>query len=105
VMLFVIGFEISFSKQNSVQVLSTCIIRLIIMGTMSIFVIRLLTSLIEMDNYLITAVRLLFFLPAPYILPIFTQNEENRTFTSTVLSVNLLFSMVAFAIIAFQNAI
>lgn len=104
VMLFVIGCGISFSKKNILEVFLTCFIRLILMGIFAFIVIYTLNIFIELNEYLKTAVFLLFFLPAPYILPVFAKKEENRVFLSTVLSINLIFSMISFSIITYLVA-
>jgi len=102
VMLFVIGSTISFSKKNIVQEILICLIRLALMGLMAYLAIQILDNIITLDKYFKTAILLLFFLPGPYMLPIFSENESNRSFTSTVLSLNLVFSMIAFTIITYS---
>jgi predicted permease len=102
IMLFVIGYGISFSKNNINQVFIISLLRLILMGSMAFIVVNLLENIIGLDIYMRTAIILLFFTPAPYILPIFSKDMNNRVFTSTVLSANLITSMIAFSIIAYN---
>ncbi len=105
IMLFVIGYGISFSKKNINQVIIISLLRLILMGIMSLIVLNVLDNLIGLDKYMRVAIILLFFTPAPYILPIFSKDKNNRAFTSTVLSANLITSMIAFSIIAYSISI
>ena len=105
IMLFVIGYGISFSKNNIKQVIIISLIRLVLMGIMAFIVLNFLESLMALDKYMRVAIILLFFTPAPYILPIFSKDKNNRAFTSTVLSVNLITSMIAFAIIVYRISI
>ncbi len=46
----------------------------------------------------------MFILPAPYVLPVFADDENERSFVSSSLSVLTLISIVAFFILVIVSA-
>ena len=55
----------------------------------------------EMGDSLDAALNIMFILPPPYVLPVFAEDEEQRGFISSSLSIMTLLSILAFFILVF----
>lgn len=100
--LISIGYDLEFKETPWKRVLSYTVQRVIIMAV--IFAAALIINRHVLGRIMHEgALLLMFILPAPYVLPIFTDAEGERTDISSTLSVMTLLSLVLFSIMAAMN--
>lgn len=97
--LISIGYDLVFRDIPWSEALRSVGLRLMIMavlgfGMLSLF--RILWPGAEWDR----AVWLMFLLPPPYVLPVFSRDEQQRVYLSSVLSLSTLVTLAGFIIMA-----
>lgn len=100
--LLIVGYELEFSASNIKGALTTIGTRLAVMLPLSALgwcLIQLLTG--TSDRYLHAALLILFVLPAPFVIPLFTDENDEKEYISTTLSINTLVTMALFTGILF----
>lgn len=100
--LLIVGYELEFSAVNIRGALATIGTRLAVMLPLSVLgwkLIHLLTG--STDRYLQAALLILFVLPAPFVIPLFTDKNDEKEYIATTLSINTLVTMVLFTGILF----
>lgn len=98
--LLIVGYELEFSAANIKSALITIFTRLLIMIPLSFaawYVIVAFTG--TTDMLLRAALTILFILPAPFVIPLFTDKEDEKEYISTTLSLNTLVSLALFMLI------
>ena len=101
VILLVVGFELTLSRENIKAALPSVLARMLLMAVLCAALLLTLGSLIAIPEPLKWAFILMFILPPPFVLPVFTTDEGQTAFASAALSIHTLLSLIAFAIIAF----
>jgi predicted permease len=97
--LLAIGYDLVFRDIPWREALKAVGLRLVIMaalgaGLLGLF--RLLWPQAQWDR----AVWLMFLLPPPYVLPVFSTDEEQRVYLSSVLSLSTLVTLLGFVVLA-----
>jgi hypothetical protein len=100
VILFVVGYELLFTRACFAPSLAIAAARLAVMALLGAAVLFGLSAMLPMDNALKWAFVLIFTLPAPYVIPVYVQDEKERAFASASLSLSTVLSLAAFAVIA-----
>ena len=97
--LMSIGYDLVFRDVPWRETLKAAGLRLVIMavlGAGALGLFRLLWPQARWDR----AVWLMFLLPPPYVLPVFSSDEEQRAYLSSVLSLSTLVTLAGFVLLA-----
>lgn len=95
--LIVVGYELSFEKTLVVPVIKTVLLRLAVLGVLLVMGSMVIFTIIPFDKQLFMALLLMYALPAPFIIPLFAEVEEDGAYISNTLSVGTLAAVVAFS--------
>jgi len=95
-MLFVVGYGLSFAQGEFKGALQAAACRLLIMAGLCAATLFVLNLLIPLSVELFWAVVLMFALPAPFVLPVFADKKEDEGYISTSLSIYALISIALF---------
>lgn len=99
-MIFVVGYQISIEPARIKSAFLATFIRTIIMAVLCFVTINFLSIFITMEKPLFWATILMFSLPAPFVLPIFSGDKKEEGFIATTLSISTLVSIGFFIIIS-----
>ncbi len=99
IILLVVGFDLEFKKGSVSRALAASFIRLVIMAALCALTLLIVSALTPVDEPLKWAFILMFLLPPPYVLPVFTHDESENAFVSATLSISTLIALAAFAAI------
>ena len=97
IILFAIGFDLVFKEINWKKTSGLVLLRLVIAGSM-LGLLLLLNRTLLGNMMFEGALVILFILPPPYIIPIFSTENEERVHISSALSVLTLITMLLFAL-------
>ncbi len=97
--LLTIGYDLVFSDIPWKETLQAVVMRLAIMIVLGAAFIGIL-KLLWPQTDLTSAAIVMFLLPPPFVLPVFADDEEQRAYVSSVLSIYTLVSILGFAILA-----
>ena len=98
--LLVVGYELNLKKSLLKPVAITVLSRLILMGILLVMISMLIFSIVPYDKNLHLALMLLYALPAPFIIPLFSDVGKDGEYISTTLSLHTLCTMLLFVAIA-----
>ena len=99
IILLVIGFDLNLGEIKWKDVFSLVSMRIVIMAVLLILVLAL--NKYVLDGMMHTgAVILMFLLPPPYMLPIFSTDESQSVRLSSAISALTLVTMILFAVLA-----
>lgn len=98
--LFVVGYNIEFSRASLRGAVRAAGIRLALCAAFCVLCVLLLTWTVGMTDLLRWALILLFSLPGPYVLPVFARSEADTRYASSCLSLYTLLSVAMFCVIA-----
>ena len=97
--LFSIGYDLRLDRRLLSRAMRTMLLRLacvlLIGGGLSL----LLFQLIPYDPYLLLAMLLMLVLPAPFVLPVYSQSPQEAEFVSMYLSLGTMFSILLYAVL------
>lgn len=96
----VVGYGIIFTRKNLATAVISAVIRTVVCGILCILALWIIGSLVTLSMEMRWAVILIFLTPAPFILTLYTANEQERADVSMSLSVQTMVTIVAFIIIA-----
>ena len=99
-MIFVVGYQIAIDPARIKSAFLATFLRTVIMGALCFVAVRLLSMFVTMDKPLFWAIVLMFSLPAPFVLPIFSGDKKEEGFIATTLSIGTLVSIGFFVIIS-----
>ena len=103
VVLLMVGYELNLKMELIVPVAKTILFRLAIMALLLIGSNLIIFSIFPFDKHLEIALMILYSLPAPFIIPIFSEVGEDGEYVSTALSVHTLVTVILFiAIVAYS---
>ena len=94
--LVIVGYELSFKKQLMKPVLITAGLRILLMALLLLFSYLVIFSIIPFDKQLFAALMLAWSLPAPFIIPLYTDVGEDAEYISTTLSTETIISVALF---------
>lgn len=100
IILIVIGYELSLSKELLRPVLLTAGLRYLLGMALLVPVSAILFTLIPFSKNLMIALLILYTLPAPFVIPLFADVGKDGKYISTCLSMSTLFTILSFIGIA-----
>ena len=100
-MIFVVGYQLTWSKNDIRAVLFAAVSRALIMAGLCVGCLFVLGKFISIQPPLLWAVILMFALPAPFVLPIFSEDEKQKGYVAATLSLGTILSIIYFAVISF----
>ncbi len=103
IILIIIGYELSFKKEIMKPVIKTVLLRLVIMAIICTAACLIVFAIVPFDKNMLTAIVLLFSLPAPFVIPFFANVEGHAEYISTTLSVCTIVTVVCFIGISVYN--
>lgn len=98
VILITIGYDLVLSDIPWKSVIRVLVSRIVIMALLRVGVGAVVHA-IGMGDILDPALNIMFILPPPYVLPVFADDEKQRNFVSSSLSVTTLATIVCFIIL------
>lgn len=98
VILITIGYDLVLSDIPWKSVIRVLVSRIVIMALLRVGVGAVVHA-IGMGDILAPALNIMFILPPPYVLPVFADDEKQRNFVSSSLSVTTLATIVCFIIL------
>ena len=99
VILLTIGYDLVLGDIPWASALKVVALRLVIMLALRFAVVALL-GIIWPGNPLTQAANVMFILPPPFVLPVFADDEKQRVYVSSALSVSTLAAVAGFALLA-----
>ena len=90
VVLLMVGYELNLKKELFLPVLKTIVLRLVIMGALLLVSNLVIFRIFPFDKELEIALMVLYALPAPFIIPIFSDVGKDGEYVATTLSVHTL---------------
>ena len=99
IVLLMVGYELNLKMELIVPVAKTIFFRLVIMAVLLIASNLIIFSIFPFDKNLEIALMVLYALPAPFIIPIFSEVGGDGEYVSTSLSVHTLVTVVLFGVI------
>ncbi len=105
IVLLMVGYELNLKRELLAPVAKTILFRLAIMGILLGFSNLIIFNLFAFDKELEIALMVLYSLPAPFIIPIFSNVGEDGEYVATTLSVHTLVTVLLFVgIVAYSLA-
>ena len=99
VVLLMVGYELNLKKELFLPVLKTIVLRLVIMGALLLVSNLVIFRIFPFDKELEIALMVLYALPAPFIIPIFSDVGKDGEYVATTLSVHTLVTLAIYAAI------
>ena len=99
IILLTIGYDLVLSDIPWAQTGKVVALRLVIMLALRTVLVLLLNALWPQAN-LTAAINVMFILPPPFVLPVFADDEAQRTYVSSALSVSTLVAIIGFGVMA-----
>ncbi|MFR8547195.1 MAG: AEC family transporter [Lachnospiraceae bacterium] len=96
IVLLIVGYELNLKLELFVPVAKTILFRLLIMGGLLVLSNLIIFNLFAFDKELEIALMILYCLPAPFIIPIFSDVGEDGEYVATALSVHTLVTVILF---------
>lgn len=100
IILFSVGYDLSFAELKKPACLKTLLLRLITQAVMLALAIPFCLFVLHTSQMTINALILLCLLPCSYMLPVFSDEPEERSYISGAISVQTIFTILAFAVMA-----
>lgn len=97
IVLLMVGYELKLKRKLLAPVAKTILFRLAIMGVLLGISNLIIFNLFAFDKELELALMILYALPAPFIIPIFSDVGEDGEYVATTLSVHTLVTVLLFA--------
>ena len=99
IILLTIGYDLVLDDIPWAETAKVVVLRLVIMMALRTALVALLGTLWPEAN-LTAAINVMFILPPPFVLPVFADDADQRTYVSSALSVSTLVAIAGFAIMA-----
>ena len=99
IILLTIGYDLVLDDIPWAETAKVVVLRLVIMMALRTALVALLGALWPEAN-LTAAINVMFILPPPFVLPVFADDADQRTYVSSALSVSTLVAIAGFAIMA-----
>ncbi|MDO4355931.1 MAG: hypothetical protein Q4E13_05420 [Clostridia bacterium] len=100
IILFSVGYDLSFAELKKPACLKTLLLRLCTQVVMLALAIPFCLFVLHTTQMTINALILLCLLPCSYMLPVFSDEPEERSYISGAISVQTIFTILAFAVMA-----
>jgi len=98
--LLSIGYDLVFKEIRWGDTLKIAVLRLGIMLILMAASAGIVSALFGYERALTGAIIVMFILPPPFVLPVFADDADQRTYVSSALSVSTLLAVAAFAVLA-----
>lgn len=102
--LFAIGYESASGKGDLGPAIRVVLARLAVMAPLAALVSVAVFALVPFDSRMLLAILLMFSLPAPFVIPVFSKNAEHNHFAATVLSIHTLVTLLVFVVLVVLNS-
>ncbi|MBR0399771.1 MAG: hypothetical protein IJH95_03000 [Mogibacterium sp.] len=99
IILLSIGYDLVLDDIPWAETVKVCLLRLVIMLILRTALAGLLGMLWPQSG-LTDAVNLMFILPPPFVLPVFADDEDQRSYVSSALSLSTLIAIIGFVVMA-----
>jgi len=99
IILLTIGYDLVLDDIPWAQTAKVVALRLVIMMVLRTALVALLRAIWPEAN-LTAAINVMFILPPPFVLPVFADDADQRTYVSSALSVSTLVAIAGFAVMA-----
>ena len=99
IILLTIGYDLVLDDIPWTQTAKVVALRLVIMMVLRTALVALLGAIWPEAN-LTAAINVMFILPPPFVLPVFADDADQRTYVSSALSVSTLVAIAGFAVMA-----
>ncbi|MCR5716389.1 MAG: hypothetical protein K6G23_06070 [Lachnospiraceae bacterium] len=99
IILLTIGYDLVFADIPWLQAGKVVALRFAIMMVLRAVVLVIL-NIVWPESGLRQAINVMFILPPPYVLPVFADDEAQRVYVSSALSLSTLVSIAGFAVLA-----
>ncbi len=99
IILLTIGYDLVLKDIPWASAGKVVALRFVIMMVLRLAFIGLLQAIWK-DTALTAAVNVMFILPPPFVLPVFADDEDQRVYVSSALSLSTLVAIVGFAVLA-----
>lgn len=99
IILLTIGYDLVLDDIPWAQTAKVVALRLVIMMALRTALVALLGAIWPQAN-LTAAINVMFILPPPFVLPVFADDADQRTYVSSALSVSTLVAIAGFAVMA-----
>ena len=99
IILLTIGYDLVLDDIPWAQTVKVVALRLVIMLVLRTALVALLGVIWPQAN-LTAAINVMFILPPPFVLPVFADDADQRTYVSSALSVSTLVAIAGFAVMA-----
>ena len=96
----VVGYGIEFSKKNFATAAISAVMRTLVCGVLCVAALFFIGLFFPLSDPMRWAIIIIFLTPAPFILSLYTTSEQERADVSISLSLQTLFSVLAFIGIA-----
>lgn len=96
VILIVVGYGISFSKKNFATAAVSVVLRLLVCGALCLAALAFLGAVLPISDAIRWAIIIIFLTPAPFILTMYTETEQERADVSMSLSLQTIVSVLIF---------
>lgn len=97
--LLAIGFDLRLDRALLRPVARTILIRLGLTAAAGALAVLVLFVILPYDAWLMLAVLMMLILPAPFVLPVYSQDEGDKEFVSMYLSASTLITILLFAVL------
>lgn len=99
IILVVVGYGIEFNKKNFATAAISVLIRWLVCAALCVAAFLFIGAFIPLSDAMRWAIIILFITPAPYILTMFTLNEQERADVSMSLSLQTMVTVIVFIFI------
>lgn len=99
VILIVVGYGIEFSGKNFATAAISVAIRSLVCAALCVAALLILGALMPLSDPMRWAIIILFITPAPYIMTMYTRNEQERADVSMSLSLQTIVTVLEFIVI------
>jgi len=94
--LIIVGYELSMRRELIVPVLKTLVFRMAVMSVLLCAASMVIFQILPFDKRLFMAMILLFYLPAPFVIPLYADVESEGVYISATLSMGTLITILVF---------
>ena len=99
IIFIVVGYGIEFSKKNIKTAAISVLMRTLVCGVLCAVALFFIGSFIPLSDPMRWAIIILFITPAPYIMTMYTRNEQERADVSMSLSLQTIVTVLEFIVI------
>ena len=99
VILIVVGYGIEFSGKNFATAAISVAIRTLVCAVLCALALLIIGAFIPLSDAMRWAIIILFITPAPYIMTMYTRNEQERADVSMSLSLQTMVTVLEFIVI------